>query len=227
MQVTGPVSFALTVVDENKRAIYYNDMFRDVIIKGIAMKARWQLRRFKPLCESRICFIDEPVLSAFGSSTYVSVSRDDVVAMIQEVVEAIHLEGGLAGIHCCGNTEWTIPIDAGVDIINFDAYTYGESVLLYPEPMKSFIESGGVLAWGIVPTSVDIERETTDLLVNKFLGLVDGLVSKGINHAQVIQNSIITASCGTGSVPIDRAERIVRETKKVSNVLKERCNLNN
>jgi hypothetical protein len=221
-QVTGPVSFALTVVDENKRAIYYNDMFRDVIVKGITMKARWQLRRFKPWCESQICFIDEPILSAFGSSTYISVHRDDVIAMIQEVVEAIHLEGGLAGIHCCGNTEWTIPIDAGVDIINFDAYTYGESILLYPEPMKTFIDNGGVLAWGIVPTSVDIEKETTDSLTERFLRYVDKLVSIGINRTAVMQNSMITASCGTGSVPIERAERIVRETKKVSEILKER-----
>ena len=221
MQVTGPVSFALTVVDENKRAIYYNDMFRDVIVKGIAMKARWQLRHFKSISEPRICIIDEPILSAFGSSTYVSVSRNDVVAMICEVVEAVHAEGGLAGIHCCGNTEWTIPIDAGVDIINFDAYTYGESILLYPEQMKSFLEGGGILAWGIIPTSIDVERETTDSLADKLLGLVNQLALKGIDREIVIHNSIITASCGTGSVPVDRAERIIRETKKVSDKLKK------
>jgi hypothetical protein len=221
MQVTGPVSFALTVVDENKRAIYYNEMFRDVIAKGIAMKARWQLRKFKPISEQRICMIDEPILSAFGSSTYLSVHRDDVVALIHEVAEAIHREGGLAGIHCCGNTEWTIPIDAGVDIINFDAYTYGDSILLYPKQMKAFVESGGILSWGIVPTSVDIDRETTLSLVDRFLRLVDGLVAQGIDREKIVQNSMFTASCGTGSVPVDRAERIARETRNVSDVLKK------
>jgi len=222
MQVTGPVSFALTIVDEAKRAIYYNDLFRDVVVKGIAMKARWQLRRFQPLTDRRICIIDEPILSAFGSSTYVSVRRDAVVAHINEVVEAIHAEGAIAGIHCCGNTEWTIPMDAGVDIINFDAYDYGHSIALYPEEIKSFTDKGGVFSWGVVPTSEKIDSETTDSLVDKLEALLDALNEKGIDKERVLRNSLITGSCGTGTVPEKRAERVASETRKVSDRLKER-----
>ena len=124
-QVTGPCSFALTVVDEKKRAIYYNEEFRDMIVKTLAMICRWQVQRFKQFAEHVICFIDEPILSAFGSSTYVSVRRDDVISLLTDMVDAVHTDGGVAGMHCCGNTEWSIPIDAGADIINFDAYDYG------------------------------------------------------------------------------------------------------
>ena len=102
-QVTGPITFGLATVDENKRAIYYNDVFRDVVVKGMTMKARWVLNKFKPLGYDQVCFVDEPILSAFGSSTYVSVQRADVVSFLNEVVEAIHKEGALAGAHCCGN----------------------------------------------------------------------------------------------------------------------------
>ena len=116
VQTTGPISFALTIVDENKRALWYNEEFRDVVIKAMAMKSRWQIQKFAPFAENIICFIDEPILSAFGSSTYVSVNRDEVVAALSECVEAVHMDGGLAGTHCCGNTEWSILIDAGVDI---------------------------------------------------------------------------------------------------------------
>jgi len=222
MQVTGPVSFGLTIVDENKRAIYYNEIFRDVVVKGLAMKARWQMRRFGSICKNRICVIDEPILSAFGSSTYVSVHRADVVAQIREVADAIHEEGGLAGIHCCGNTEWSIPVDAGVDMINFDAFEYGESIALYVDCIRSFVEKGGVLAWGIVPTSERIAQETTDSLVSRYETLVDLLASKGIDRTLLLRNSLITASCGTGSVPVERARRIVVETRRVSDRLKER-----
>jgi len=222
MQVTGPVSFALSVTDERKRAIYYNELFRDVIVKGMALKTRWQLRKFRSLCEKQICVIDEPILSAFGSSTYVSVKREDVVAHIKEVVDAIHGEGGLAGIHCCGNTEWTIPIDAGVDIINFDAYQYGESILLYPKQMQTFLQNGGVLSWGIVPTSEDVNRLTASDLVNRLEGLADELASKGVDRDLIQQNAMVTASCGTGSVPVERSELIARMTKEVSDMLKER-----
>jgi hypothetical protein len=107
-------------VDENKRAMYYNEEFRDIIVKSIAMKSRWQIQQFKPFADNIICFLDEPILSAFGSSTYVSVKREDVVSILAEVIEAVRAEGAIPGIHCCGNTEWSILIDAGVDIVNFD-----------------------------------------------------------------------------------------------------------
>ena len=225
MQVTGPLSFALTIVDENKRAIYYNDIFRDIVVKGIAMKARWQLRRFKDICERRICIIDEPILSAFGSSTYVSVKREDVIANIAEIVDAIHAEGGISGIHCCGNTEWTIPLEAGVKVLNFDAYEYGTSIILYHEAIKTFIEGGGVLSWGIVPTSETVNVISTSSLIRKFEKLVDELAAKGIDKEMILRNSLITASCGTGSVSIGRAERIATETRNVSDRLREKYNL--
>ncbi len=141
VQTTGPLSVGLSIVDEKKRAIYYNAEFVDVVVKALAMKCRWQIRKFQPFAEKVICFVDEPILSAFGSSTYVSVTRDDTVAKLGEVIETVHAEGALAGVHCCGNTEWSILIDAGVDIVNFDAFDYGDTILLYPEAMKALPES--------------------------------------------------------------------------------------
>jgi len=220
MHVTGPVSFGLTIVDENKRAIYYNELFRDAIVKGLAMKARWQMQLFKPLVEKRICFIDEPILSAFGSSTYLSLKREDVVGHIRELAEAIQGEGGLAGIHCCGNTEWTIPMDAGVDIINFDAYAFGESIGLYPVQVKTFLEKGGVIAWGIVPTSEHIDSETTDSLAARFSALLDSLSRKGIDRDLLWRQALVTPSCGTGSVPLQRSVRVCQQTKQLSERLR-------
>ena len=161
VQTTGPISFGLTIVDENKRAIYYNAEFIDVVVKALAMKCRWQIQKFRKFAQRVICFVDEPILSAFGSSTYVSVTRDDVVAKLGEVIEAIHAEGALAGVHCCGNTEWPILMDAGVDIVNFDAFDYGETIALYPQAVKRHLEAGKSLAWGIVPTnSAKIQAQT-------------------------------------------------------------------
>ncbi len=97
VQTTGPLSVGLSIVDEKKRAIYYNAEFVDVVVKALAMKCRWQIRKFQGFAEKVICFVDEPILSAFGSSTYVSVTRDDTVAKLGEVIEAVHGEGALAG----------------------------------------------------------------------------------------------------------------------------------
>ncbi len=198
--ITGPLTLGLGRTDENKRAIYYNDVFRDVVVKGMEMKARWLLKKFDFLECPQICFIDEPILSAFGSSTYVSVERSDVVSCLSDVVGAIHKEDALAGTHCCGNTEWTMLIDAGVDVISFDAFQYGETIGYYSDEVKGFLEKGGVLAWGIVPSSSAAAQETVESLSGKLAQLMDGLAAKGIDREMLREKCLLTPSCGIGSI---------------------------
>lgn len=224
VQTTGPISFGLTIVDENKRAIYYNPEFIDVVVKGLAMKCRWQIERYKNFAEKVICFIDEPILSAFGSSTYVSVSREDVVAKLNEVVETVHAAGAIAGVHCCGNTEWSILIDAGVDLVNFDAFDFGDTIALYPQAMKTHLEAGKGLAWGVVPTnSAKIQGQTVESLVAKFDAGVDNLAkAAGIDRELILNQAMITPSCGTGSLPVADAELVFSLLGQTSKTLRER-----
>jgi hypothetical protein len=220
-QVTGPITFGLSIVDENKRAVYYNDIFRDVIVKGLVMKARWLLNRFKPMGYDQICFIDEPILSAFGSSTYIGLQRQDIIGHLKEMIEAIHAESALVGIHCCGNTEWTILIEAGVDIISFDAYEYGETIGYYPEQIRQFLEGGGSLAWGIVPTSDKILQETTDSLSSKLEDLMDKLANKGVDRDLLWEKCLLTPSCGTGTLSVELCERAFVGLQELKNRLCE------
>jgi hypothetical protein len=211
VQVTGPCSFALTLTDENKRAIYYNEEFRDVIVKAIAMKCRWQIQKFKQYADNIICFIDEPILSAFGSSTYVSVKREDVVSYLSEVIDAVHADGGYAGIHCCGNTEWSILTDAGVDFVNFDAFEYGETISLYGADVKKHIANGRSLAWGIVPTSKKIMDQTVESLeavLDKNMDKLAGV--SGVDKKTLAAHALLTPSCGTGSLSVEEADKVFK-----------------
>jgi len=224
VQTTGPITFGLTIVDENKRALFYNPEFIDVIVKGMAMKCRWQIRKFRPHAERVICSLDEPILSAFGSSTYVSVTRDDVVAKLGEVIEAIHAEDALAGVHCCGNTDWSIVVDAGADIVNFDAFEYGETIALYPEAIRRLLEEERALAWGLVPTSAEKIREQTPRdLVAKFDALATGLArATGLDRDLIARQALITPACGLGSIPVAEAERAFGLLAQTSELLRAR-----
>jgi hypothetical protein len=223
VQTTGPCSFSLTIVDEKKRALYYNQEFRDMVVKALAMKCRWQIQKFRPYAGDIICFVDEPILSAFGSSTYVSVQRHDVVALLSEMVSAIHADSALAGVHCCGNTEWSILIDAGVDIVNFDAFEYGQTIAMYPEHVKRHIEAGGALAWGVVPTSTAVRQQTVDSLLARWDEVTDNLAGKtGLDKQLIAQQTVITPSCGTGSMQVEDSEKVFELTGKLSRKLKER-----
>ena len=223
-QTTGPISFALTIVDENKRAVFYNEEFVDPVVKALAMKCRWQIQKFKPYAQRVICFIDEPILAAFGSSTYVSVQRDDVIAKLSEVVEAIRREGAVAGVHCCGNTDWSIPVNCGADIVNFDAYEYGETVAIYPEHMKTqIVERRNALAWGIIPTNAAIRDESVDSLIERFEKVTDHLSrTAGIDKQIIVEQAFVTPSCGTGSMEVADAERVFVLLREVSEALRDR-----
>ncbi len=148
-----------------------------------------------------------------------------MVAKLSEVVEAVHAEGALAGVHCCGNTEWSILIDAGVDIVNFDAFDYGETIALYPEAVKRHLLAGKALAWGIVPTnSAKIQSQTAESLLSKFSSVVDNLArATGLDRELILRQALITPSCGTGSLPVTDAELVFRTLHEVSAALREAC----
>ncbi|MGD9209722.1 MAG: hypothetical protein PVI90_03050, partial [Desulfobacteraceae bacterium] len=165
-QVTGPITFCTGVKEQDGRAIFYNDTLRDAAVKHIALSARWQTRVLSEQNCPVIIFIDEPALAGFGSSELISVSKEDILACLKEVVDAVHADGGLAGIHVCANTDWSIVLESGADIVNFDAYAYFDRFVLYGPQIKQFLSNGGFLAWGIVPTlnPEEIQKETLETL---------------------------------------------------------------
>jgi methionine synthase II (cobalamin-independent) len=221
VHTVGPCSYTMTVTDQDRKFIYYNNEFRDIITKALSMKCRWQIKKFQPYAEKVICFLDEPILSAYGSSTYISVSREDMVELISEVVDVIHQDNALAGIHCCGNTEWSILVDAGADIINFDAFEFGKSIALYPESISEFLKKGGILAWGIVPTSVAVREQTVESLSNHLEKLIDHLASKcKVDKQVIVEQAIITPACGTGILDPQDAEKVFELTSEVSKAMK-------
>lgn len=220
-QITGPFTFATGVVDQNNRAIFYNDQLKDAAIKLLALKAQWQIRKMKENCENTIMVFDEPALAGFGSSAFITISVEDIKACFGEVFEAVQKEGGLAGVHVCANTEWSILFDAGADLVSFDAYDYFDKFILYPEQLKNFFATGGILASGIIPTTPEqIDREDTDSLTRKWLEQADELEKLGIPREQIASQSLITPSCGTGSISADYAEQVMQLTREVSQNLR-------
>ncbi|QTA90479.1 hypothetical protein [Desulfonema magnum] len=221
-QIAGPITFATAVKNQNGRAIFYDEQLRDAAVKLLARKASWQVRQLSRFGCPVIIFFDEPALAGFGSSEFISISNEEVAACFEEVIEAVHAEGGLAGIHVCANTEWPVVLESPTDIVSFDAYSFFDKFILFADHIKKFIESGRIVAWGIVPTSQadDIERETADSLVNKWKDQMKEIEALGINKSIILANSLITPSCGTGSLSLDHATKVLKLTKDVSEKLR-------
>lgn len=216
-QTTGPVTFCTGVVDQDNRAIFYDDQLRDIAIKHLGLQARWQTKKMAELCAQPIMFFDEPGLAGMGTSAYITITQEDIVACLSEVFAEVKAENGLTGVHVCANTEWSVLFDAGVDIISFDAYSYFDRLVLYADQLVDFFARGGLLASGIVPTSPEfIEKETVDGLVAKWFEQKKELVALGVSEDVVYRQSFITPSCGTGAVSFAQAKRVLELTKGVS-----------
>jgi len=221
-QVTGPVTFATALKDDQGKAIIFDDQLRDAAVKLLALKARFQVRRLAAFASPVIVFIDEPALAGFGSSELIGVSAEQVRACLGEVIAAIHAEGGLAGIHVCANTDWDLVLSSGTDIVNFDAYGYFDRFVLFDQAIRRFIGNGGILAWGIVPTGAveAIENATVENLAARWQEQAAALAALGIDPGRIKAQSLISPSCGTGSLPLAAAEKVLALTRGVSDLLR-------
>jgi len=216
-QVTGPFTLGTGLKTPYDKAVFYDLQWRDMVTKLVAMKGAWQAAFLGQLGYPVLLFFDEPALAGFGSSAYVGVSEEDVVQALSEVAEAIKAQGALPGTHVCANTEWRLLVEAGVSVISFDAYDYLDRFLLFADDLKRFIEKGGIVAWGIVPTLKPeaLEKATSSELTKRLKEALEELARKtGIPAEKIVKQSLVTPSCGMGTLPehlVDVALRLNRE----------------
>jgi hypothetical protein len=223
-QVTGPISFGLTVTDQDLRASLYNELLADAIVKNSAMSARWQIRRLKEVRPNIILFIDEPYMASFGSA-FISLSRETVVQMLDEVFDAVHTEGALAGVHCCANTDWSVLLKTQVDILNLDAYGYLDNLALYPQELTDFLARGGRIAWGSIPNQEDIWSATPVRIAERLRSGMRSLITRASTKGLAIDESLLsdgflTPSCGLGSTDEGLADRVLEILKETAHELR-------
>jgi hypothetical protein len=197
--------------------MYDKDMF-EVLTKALCMKARWQIRQLKKLFPEVIVFIDEPYLVSIGSS-FVNINIDDAFSKLDEVVTVVKEEHALAGLHCCGNTDWSILLRRGLDILSFDSYAFTNELLLYGSEVKTFLERGASIAWGIVPSSEAICNESVESLMKKLTEGVKMFMNKMSLKEGI--SSIVTPSCGTGTLDEALSRKIFETLRLISVKMQE------
>ena len=184
-------------------------------IEFLSLKALWIIKQIKTASPKTvpIIFIDEP-----------SFSNADDENLLLKLVKDIQNNGAICGIHCCNNCNLADLISTEADIINFDVYTYFENISKYQTEIIHHFKSGRMVALGIVPT-LDTEILKTirvDELENIFEKYVKYLTKTGIDEKLIINNSLITSSCGAGKLSEELAQRATNLIFELSNNLKKR-----
>jgi len=217
-QVTGPFTMLTGIKDSAGRAGYFDETIREMTVKGIAMKAAWQSEFLGRSAKPVLMFIDEPALAGLGSSAFISVTTDEIREMINEAADAIHKAGGLAGIHVCANTDWELLLESRIDILSFDAYGFFDRIAPLRNRLHAFLDRGGIIAWGGIPTSreEDIRKETTESLVELWNSQMAAITGPGRGRQDILRQTIITPSCGTGSLSPELARKVLTLTRDVA-----------
>ncbi|MDR1656296.1 MAG: hypothetical protein LBT47_01910 [Deltaproteobacteria bacterium] len=218
-QVIGPITFGQMVRVEGANNLVDDPALLEIASLAMGGRAAWAASRIRALGRQPVVFLDEPGLTGYGSA-FSTLTPETVISTLERAVNAARQNGPvLVGCHVCGNTDWSLLTKVGLDIINFDAYEYLSTICLYPGPIGTFLEEGGFLAWGVVPTrefdSSISARQLADLIRSGW----STLAAKGVNLKLLKERTLLTSACGLGRLTEEQAQGILQILPKVASIL--------
>jgi methionine synthase II (cobalamin-independent) len=218
-QVTGPITWGLTVTRQDGLGILYDDTLAETAAKFLRLKASWQGNILREVSPNPIIFVDEPYLVSLGS-VFTPIPEEKVPVLLEETLKGIK---GIKGLHCCGNTNWSVVLDTAIDILSFDAYNYASSLSTHADKVKSFLVRGGTIAWGIVPNDEELlASESLSSLRDRLEEAMAPFTRNGVAFKQIMAQGLITPSCGLDALSPEAANQALELTAKLSSELRNR-----
>ena len=223
-QIEGPISFGFNVVDQDDRPILFNDTVRPFLMEFMAKRVNVQLQRLKQLNPNAFMFVDEPGLqflfSALAGYSDLAARGDmeNFFAMIERP----------RGVHLCGNPDWDFLLGMDMDVLSLDVYSNGEVFTQYAPSIKKFLDRGGRLVWGIVPSNVEpFDKENLDSLEQRLNDIWTALDKRGIDREFLLSRSMLSpATCCLVNPDGERTvEKAFETIIKLSQRLREKMNL--
>jgi methionine synthase II (cobalamin-independent) len=149
-----------------------------------------------------LLFLDEPGLA--GSLADLPVPVDQVIDLMSGALAAVEPHA-ITGIHCCGDADWRVPLQAGPQVLSLPATS---DVASSTGALAAFVERGGWLAWGAVPT--DGPRSgTVGRLWRTVAARWCELVQAGCDPVRLRHHTLLTPECGLALHTVGQAGLIL------------------
>ncbi|WP_372682238.1 hypothetical protein [Desulfosarcina sp.] len=192
-QLEGPISFGFNIIDQDDRPIIFDDTVRPFMLDFMAKRINVQLARLKRRNDNAFMFVDEPGLQFLFSAMagYSDLkAKGDLDRFFAQVDRP-------RGIHLCGNPDWDFLLNLDLDVLSLDVYTNAEVFASYAASIRKFLDRGGVIVWGIVPTGFEtFAQEEIPSLIQRLENVWRILWSKGIDREQMFAKSMLSpATC--------------------------------
>ena len=187
----------------------------------MARRINAQLERLKEKNPNAFMFVDEPGLQFLFSALagYGDIkAKEDMDIFFAKVNRP-------RGIHLCGNPDWDFLLGLDLDVLSLDIYTNAEVFASYAPAIRRFIDRGGVIVWGIVPTNVEpFEKESLASLLDQLESVWEALSRKGVDRDGMLLNSMLSpATCCLVNPDREKTvEKAFDAVRRLSSDLRER-----
>jgi methionine synthase II (cobalamin-independent) len=150
-----------------------------------------------------VVFLDEPGLTAALEPGF-PWPVDDTLDLVSSALASI--EGhAIAGLHCCGRADWQAVLQAGPQILSLPVDAGARD---HAGAFAGFLERGGWIAWGAVPTDRPL-GESAEILWRRLMGEWDVLMDGGCDPLLLLQQGMVTPACGLAGLDPLQADRVL------------------
>ena len=192
-QLECPISFGFNVKDQDNRPIIFDDSVRPFMLEFMAQRVNTQLRRLKLMNENAFMFIDEPGLQFVfsGVSGYGEAAAKRDLETFFSYIERPR------GVHLCGNPDWDFLLGLDLEVLSLDMYSNGERFVSYVKSIRRFLDRGGVIIWGMIPTQTEnFQKQGLEELAGRLKSLWNTLDKAGIDRDFLLSRSLLSpATC--------------------------------
>lgn len=211
-QVTGPLTAALLAGMQDGRSVFRDLRLVRRLAHHLGRVAAYQEQELRRLNPQTLIMFDEPVLPQALADPHIGAG----LAIDLLTSAAVWLRGS-TGLHCCAPPPWDFLLRLPLDVISFDSYHYAGSVAAHAPAVAGYIERGGTIAWGIVPTdAAGLVTATPRGLTEQLMGAWEPLIARGLDPGAIRRGALITPSCGLASLGELAATRALQLTAAVS-----------
>ena len=223
-QLEGPISFGFNILDQDERPIIFNDTVRPFMFDFMSRRLNIQLERLKQLNDNAFMFVDEPGLQFLFSAM---AGYGDIEAKV-EMEQFFSVLERPRGVHLCGNPDWDFLLNMDLDVLSLDVYTNAEIFSSYAGSIRKFLDRGGIIVWGIVPTGFEtFALENVPSLISRLEAVWDALCSKGIDRERLIAQGMLSpATCCLVNPDREKTvENAFASVNRMAEMLRDRFNI--
>ena len=215
INLLGPFTVSQILTRTAKEQILIDKSYRKLFVQAICVKAIWIIEKIKEVSPDTVPIIvlEEPLLAQFGvlKKEDEDVTLDIVTNLFVRTIEKIKSKGALVAVQSMDKCDWKIPINAGADIISFDAYNNPNNLCIIPETIIDFISRGGKVSWGIIPvmTEAMVKGLNIEYVANRLYATMEGLILAGVPEKFVYNSALVSIQGNVDKLPIIFSEKAI------------------